>query len=391
VPGADETEVVAVIDSGPRLARAALSCWDNGRAILPISPNRPDAEIDALLVRMRPHVVVGNGEVYPQADGVPAPAGVAAVVITSGTAGEPKGVELTHNGMQVMGKSYSAGLQAGPSDRWLACLPLHHVASLAVLARSYVTGVPCTVHDGFDLDAVAHSPRRDGTTIVSLVPTTLRRLLDANAPLQQFRRVIVGGAPCAPSLRSRAAIRDVNVVDAYGLSETWGGFVLDGKPIDGAEVRLAADDEILVRGPMVMHGYRLDPEHTAEVLDDGWLRTGDVGAFDTDGHLKVVDRLKDLIITGGVNVSPTEIEGVLTHHPDVEEVCVVGMTDEEWGERVVAFVVPRPRARPSLDDLREFARNQLSSPNLPREIRVVNEIPRGASGKPLRRLLRESP
>jgi acyl-CoA synthetase (AMP-forming)/AMP-acid ligase II len=121
------------------------------------------------------------------------------------------------------------------------------------------------------------------------------------------------------------------------------------------------------------------------------LHTGDVGKFEPDGRLQVVDRLKDLIITGGINVSPTEIEGVLTRHPDVEEVCVVGVADDEWGERVVAFVVPRRSARPSLDDLRQFGRSQLSRPKLPREVRIVNQIPRGASGKPLRRLLRDSP
>ena len=214
---------------------------------------------------------------------MPAPADTAAIVVTSGTEGAPKGVELTRAGMEVMGRGYSAGLDAGPADRWLACLPLHHVASLGALARSYVTGVPCTVHDGFDLDRVARSPRAEGTTIVSLVPTTMRRLLDAGAPLHEFRRVIIGGAPCPPALRARAEHAGVAVVDAYGLSETWGGFALDGVPIAGAEVRVAAaDDEILVRGAMVMRGYRLDPARTAAVLDaDGWFHTGDVGGSTT--------------------------------------------------------------------------------------------------------------
>ncbi len=129
-----------------------------------------------------------------------------------------------------MGRGYSDGLDAGPADRWLACLPLHHVASLGVLARSYVTGVPYTVHDGFDLDRVARSPRTEGTTIVSLVPTTLRRLLDAGAPLHEYRLIVLGGAPCPPALRARAEEAGVGVVDAYGLSETWGGFALDGAP-----------------------------------------------------------------------------------------------------------------------------------------------------------------
>jgi len=373
--------------------------WDEGRAVLPVNPAFTAAEITALLERLRPTSVtdLAAGRTSPFPGGLPAPADTAAIVVTSGTEGTPKGVELTRTGMDVMGRGYSAGLDAGPADRWLACLPLHHVASLGALARAYVTGVPYTVHDTFDLERVARSPRAEGTTIVSLVPTALRRLLDAGAPLHEFRRVITGGGPCPPALRTRAEQAGVYVVDAYGLSETWGGFALDGVPIAGAEVRLGAGDEILVRGAMVMRGYRLDPARTDAVLDaDGWLHTGDVGriaaAEPGPGRVEVIDRLKDLVITGGVNVSPTEVEGVLAHHPDIDDVCVIGVPDDEWGELVVAFVVPRSGARvPSIDELRAFAREQLSAPKLPRALQVVDTIPRTASGKSLRRLLRDAP
>ncbi len=393
--GADETEVVAVVASGPALAEAARRAWDEGHAILPINPAFTSAEVSTLLERLRPTRVAGpdgnSASVF--ARGVPAPASTAAIVVTSGTAGAPKGVELTRIGMEAMARGYSAGLDASASDRWLACLPLHHVASLGALARSYVTGVPYTVHDGFDIERVARSPRDEGTTIVSLVPTALRRLLDAGAPLHEFRRVITGGAPCPPALRARAESEGVTLVDAYGLSETWGGFALDGSPIEGAEVRLAgADAEILVRGPMLMRGYRLDPVRTAAALDaDGWFRTGDAGTIDARGRIEVVDRLKDLVITGGVNVSPTEVEAVLARHPDVDDVCVVGLPDDEWGELVVAFVVPRAGSHaPSVDELRAFGRDRLSGPKLPRAARAVDAIPRTASGKPLRRLLRDA-
>jgi O-succinylbenzoic acid--CoA ligase len=394
VPADDETDVVAVVASGPPLAEAVQRAWDEGRAILPINPAFTGAEITTLLERLRPTVVTGahpgDGSVYP--DGLPAPAGIAAIVVTSGTEGTPKGVELTRPGMEVMGRGYSNGLDAGPADRWLACLPLHHVASLGALARSYVTGVPCTVHDGFDLERVARSPLDEGTTIVSLVPTAMSRLLDAGAPLREFRWVITGGAPCPPALRARAEGEGVHVVDAYGLSETWGGFALDGVPIAGAEVRLAGDAEILVRGAMVMRGYRLDPIRSADAIDaDGWFHTGDIGAVDAAGRVAVVDRLKDLVITGGVNVSPAEVEVVLGHHPDVDDVCVVGVPDDEWGEVVVAFVVPRAGARtPSIEELRAFGRAQLSGPKLPRAAHAVDAIPRTMSGKALRRVLRET-
>lgn len=397
--GADDIDVVAVIGSGPALAAAARRAWDAGHAILPVNPAFTASETTTLLERLRPtHVVTGLGldgedrssvSVFP--GGVPAQSGTAAIVVTSGTEGEPKGVELTRVGMEAMGRGYSAGLDAGAGDRWLACLPLHHVASLGALARSYVTGVPCTVHEGFDVERVARSPRAEGTTIVSLVPTTIRRLLDAGAPLHEFRWVIAGGAPCPPALRTRAEALGVRVIDAYGLSETWGGFALDGVPIAGAEVRIAADGEILVRGRMVMRGYRLDPLRSQTAFDgDGWFHTGDIGATDADGRVHVTDRVKDLVITGGVNVSPTEVEAVLAQHPDVHDVSVVGVPDDEWGELVVAFVVPRTDTpAPTLAELRDFARESLSGPKLPRAAHTVAEIPRTNSGKPLRRLLRE--
>jgi o-succinylbenzoate---CoA ligase len=394
VAPADETDVVAAIASGNALADAAWRCWDEGRAILPVNPAFTTAEITTLLERLRPTAVAHDrGQPDPSPDGLPAPAGTAAIVVTSGTEGASKGVELTRAGMEVMGRGYSAGLDAGPSDRWLLCLPLHHVASLGALARAYVTGVPYTVHDSLDLERVARSPRDEGTTIVSLVPTVMKRLLDAGAPLHEFRRVITGGAPCPPALRTRAEAAGVAVVDAYGLSETWGGFALDGRPIEGAQVRIGnGDDEILVRGPMLMRTYRLDPVRTASAVEhDGWFHTGDVGTFD-GGRVQVIDRLKDVVITGGVNVSPTEVEAVLVRHPDIADACVIGVPDAEWGEIVVAVVVPREGApAPSLEELRAFGREELSGAKLPRATRTVDTIPRTASGKQLRRLLRDAP
>ncbi|GIU88729.1 MAG: hypothetical protein KatS3mg009_3244 [Acidimicrobiia bacterium] len=386
------TAVVAAPLAGPRLAAAVWRAWDRGDAILPLDPGAPASELRRLLARLRPtHLDDGGGPVPVSPAGwgaPPAPAapGTAAVVVTSGTTGTPKGVELTRAGMEAMGRAYSEGVGAGPGDRWLACLPLHHVASLAVLARSYVTGVPHAVHEGFDVERVGRAPRDEGATIVSVVPTALRRLLDAEVPLHEYRLVIVGGAPCPPALRARAERAGVTVVDAYGMTETWGGFALDGVPVAGAQVRVAQDGELLVRGPMVMRGYRLDDAQTAAVLDrDGWLHTGDVGTYD-GRTVRVVDRKKDIVISGGVNVSPTEVEAVLSGHPALDDVCVVGVPDERWGERVVAYVVSaRP---PTVEDLRAFARERLSAPKLPREVRVVDAIPRSPGGKPLRRLLR---
>jgi O-succinylbenzoic acid--CoA ligase len=389
VPAADEAALVAVIGRGGVVARAAIAAWEAGEAVLPLDPSMPAAARDELLAQLKPtHLVEGDGERRALTDGVPVAAGTAAVMVTSGTTGTPKGVELTYDGLEVMGRGYSAGLDATLKDRWLVCLPMHHVAALAIIGRAWVTGVPWTAHDTFDIAAVSRSARDEGTTIVSLVPTTLRRLLDAGAPMHEFRRVVLGGAPCPPALRARAEAAGVTVVDAYGLTETWGGFALDGVPIEGAEVRVDGTGEILVRGAMVMRGYRFAPGATAAAFDDGWLRTGDIGTFD-GGVVTVIDRKKDLIISGGVNVSPTRVEAVLELHPAVGDVCVIGAPDEEWGERVVAVCVPATRgAAPTLDDLRAFARDHLAVAHLPRELRVVDEIPRSGGGKALRRLLR---
>jgi O-succinylbenzoic acid--CoA ligase len=207
--------------------------------------------------------------------------------------------------------------------------------------------------------------------------------------LASFRGIVTGGAPLPPAVRERAEAVGAAVVDTYGLSETWGGVLLDGTPVPGAEARIADDGELLVRGPMVMRGYRFDETATAAAFTaGGWLRTGDVGRIAPDGRIAVTDRRHEVIITGGVNVSPTAVEAVLADHPGVVDVCVAGRPDAEWGDRVVAYVVARdPDAPPRLDDLRAFASERLSKAQLPRELVLIDAVPRTPGGKALRRAL----
>src|SRR6266508_5819867 len=200
----DQAGLVAVRLPAPAAADAVRGCWQQGEAVAVLDPRAPDAVTEAALARLRPtHVVDEHGR-RPVPMGLPAGADVVAVVLTSGTTGDPKAVELTAAGREAIGRGFAEALGVGPTDRWLVCLPLHHVAGLAILGRSLAGGFTTPTHDGFDLAAVAASPERAGVTVVSLVPTTLARLVDAGAPLARLRWIVTGGAPLPPALRARA-------------------------------------------------------------------------------------------------------------------------------------------------------------------------------------------
>ena len=410
MPERDEAEAVAVLLPAPDAARAAVALWEAGEAVVPLDPAAPAPDLRRSLDALRPTALVDAGGRRRLADGVPVAAGVAAVVATSGTTGDRKGVELTFSGLAASGRAVNAAVH-GDGHGWVCCLPLHLVAGLAVVGRAWTTGTAVTALPGFDpaalADLVGHraagGPTGGRPLFVSLVPTMLRRLLDtAPDTAGGFGHILLGGGSIDPALLARTRAAGATVSTTYGMTETWGGIVHNGHPLAGVELRLDNGDaagapggdgtgEILVRAPMLMRGYRLWPEGTAAAVDaDGWYRTGDLGRFDAAarGRLWVVERLGDVVNTGGVKVSPTEVERVLAAHPAVADVCVAGRPDPEWGQRVVAFVVPAPAADPpALEDLRAFARRELAAPKLPREVVVVPAIPRTPGGKPLRRLL----
>jgi O-succinylbenzoic acid--CoA ligase len=384
--------LVAIALPRPAAARAIVAAWEASEAVLPLDPDAPEPELKGILAAARPtHLLDGDGR-RRLAGGQPAEAGVAAVVATSGTAGAPKVVELGVDAIRWSALATSAALEAGPGDRWLCCVPVHGVAGLAVLARAWHTGLPVEVHDGFDPAAVGAAAGR--ATLVSLVPAMLRRLLAAGDAASRFRRVLLGGGPVPADLAREAKDRGVGLLRTYGLTETFGGMAHDGHPLDGAEVRIGGpsmpdpEGEILVRGPMLFRRYRGEPGRTAAALRGGWLHTGDLGRIHHDGRLVVLGRVDDLVISGGVNVHPDEVEAVLADHPGVAEVAVAGRADPEWGQRVAAFVVARDPGRPpTLEELRAFARERLAAAKAPRELIIVPALPRGPSGKLLRRLL----
>jgi O-succinylbenzoic acid--CoA ligase len=381
------SELLAVVLPRPAAAAQIVGAWEAGRAVLPLDPAAPAPELRAILDALRPtHLVDRDGQAALRG-GEPVSDGVAAVVATSGTTGTPKGVELTAAGIEASARAVSAALDAGPGDHWLACVGLHSVAGLAIVARAWHGGLPLEVHDRFDVDAVA-AAAAGGATLVSVVPTMLARLLDAGAGVERFRHVLLGGAPAPAGLVERAAGRGASVVRTYGLTETFGGVVHDGHPLHGVELAIADSGEISVRGPMVLRRYRRDPAATRSVLRDGWLYTADLGRIGPDGRLEVLGRRDDLVITGGVSVHPAEVEAVLARHPGIADIAVGPAPDPQWGQRLVAYVVPLDRQLPpTLADLRAFARQRLAAPKAPRELILMDALPRTASGKILRRRL----
>jgi o-succinylbenzoate---CoA ligase len=386
LPMSESVELVAVALPRPAAATAIVAAWEAGEAVLALDPDAPAPELARVMAAARPTQLLDRDGRSRLRDGEPVEPGVAAVVATSGTSGAAKAVELGADAIGWSARAVSSALGAGPGDRWLCCLPVHGVAGLAVLARAWHTGLAVEVHERFDPGAVRAAAGR--ATLVSLVPTMLRRLLAAGSEVARFRRVLLGGGPIPGDLLDQAAAGGVTLVRTYGLTETFGGAVHDGHPLEGVELRLAEGGEILVRGPMLFRRYRGDPGRTAAVLRDGWLRTGDLGRLGPDARLTVLGRRDELVISGGVNVHPDEVEAVLAAHPAVAEVAVAGRPDPEWGQRVAAFVVPGdPTSPPTLAELRAFALERLAPAKAPRELILVPALPRSPSGKLQRRLL----
>jgi o-succinylbenzoate---CoA ligase len=380
------SELLAVVLPRQAAATEITRAWEAGRAVLPLDPAAPAPELRGILDALRPTHLLDRDGLGALPGGEPIEDGVAAVVATSGTTGTPKGVELTAAGIEASARAVSAALGAGRGDRWLACVGLHSVAGLAIVARAWHGQLPLEVHDRFDAAAVAEAAAA-GATLVSVVPTMLARLLEAGTGLERFRHVLLGGSPAPPGLVERAAGAGVSVVRTYGLTETFGGVVHDGHPLEGVELAIARSGEIMLRGPMVLRRYRRDPAATLSALRGGWLRTADLGRIGPGG-LQVLGRRDDLVITGGVSVHPAEVEAVLARHPGVADVAVGPAPDPEWGQRLVAYVVPLDRSLPpSLPALRAFARERLAAPKAPRELVLVDGLPRTASGKILRRRL----
>ncbi|MFV0315380.1 MAG: AMP-binding protein [Microthrixaceae bacterium] len=336
------------------------------------------------------------------------------LMYTSGTTGTPKGVMLTHRSLIAAVLNTTMGRPVSEDEVYLYPFPLFHIAAYNVL-HLHMRRRPVVLLGSFEPQAVLDAIADEAVTSVSLAPTMLAMLLDHptrdDSRLVSLRTVTYGAAAMPLELlrRSLAEWPDVGLAQGYGMTELSGNAVFlspadhrlaattrpdllsaAGRPGPLVRLRIESDagtgaapgepGEILVRGDQVCAGYLDDPDESARSITDGWLHTGDIGRMDADGYLHVVDRLKDIIITGGENVSSREVEDVLSLHPDVESVAVVGTPDERWGELVTAVVVPRPGRAPSLESLRA-ACGTLAGFKHPRRVVVVEDLPTNASGK----------
>lgn len=338
------------------------------------------------------------------------------LIFTSGTTGQPKGALLTWANHFWSATASAFRLGTDPNDRWLACMPLYHVGGLAIVWRCCLYGTPVVLQAGFDPAAVSQALERHAVSLISLVPTMLQRLLETHAgalAASRLRCLLLGGAAAPPALIEQSLALKLPVAPTYGLTEAASQVVTAtpaeagrkpgsvGRPLMFSTVEIVGAEgqplpageigEIVVSGPTVMEGYYRQPAATAHVLKAGRLATGDLGYLDEAGDLWLVQRRADLIVSGGENVYPAEVEAVLSRHPAVAEVCVVGLADEQWGQRVAAAVVlHRTAPRPTEAELLEFSRRTLAGYKQPRLIRFVEALPRTASGKIQREAVRRS-
>ncbi|TYQ27290.1 o-succinylbenzoate--CoA ligase [Pseudanabaena sp. UWO310] len=340
------------------------------------------------------------------------------IFYTSGTTGKPKGVPLTYGNHfhSAIASVLNLGLQS--DDNWLLCMPMFHVGGLAIVWRSAIYGIKLTLLPKFDERDVLEAIASERVTLISLVPTMLTRLLEHSLwqNLQQLRGLLLGGAPASPELIARCQQLNLPIMPTYGMTETASQITTlrteeialkqgsSGLPLLGNSLRIVDIDDaqrelpsgeigqILVQGASVMSGYlqtdRLQAQ--SQGIADGWLHTGDMGYLDRDGYLYVVSRRSDLIISGGENIYPTEIEAILLSHPAIAEACVVGIVDREWGEFVAAILVTNHNShQPTLTEIRDFCEQKsLARYKLPKEIYVWKSLPKTASGKLLRQQIR---
>jgi O-succinylbenzoic acid--CoA ligase len=392
-------EGLAALTMHPRREEVVLlhALMKLGAVALPLSPQLTDAERAAILAAERPAVDLNDAAELTQTEADLPLLGehdmddLQCRILTSGTSGAPRPVGLTYGNFlfSAVGSAFNIGVD--PNDRWLCCLPLSHVAGLSIILRSVIYGTTAVLLDGFDLEKVSKTLSDGDISLLSLVPTQLIRLLKAGADLSHPRAILIGGGPVPPDALREALGRGAKVVQTYGMTEACSQITTlstedaerkngsAGRPLLTTHVRIE-DAEILVQGPTV----------SRESIDaDEWLRTGDLGHIDEEGFLYVTGRSSEVIVTGGENVMPAEVEAALLTHPAVADAAVVGRPDPEWQEAVCALVVLTEGAEVAEDELRAHCSESLATYKVPKQVDFVSDLPRTTSGKLLRGQLPE--
>jgi O-succinylbenzoic acid--CoA ligase len=389
---------IAAMTMHPRREQVVLvhALMKLGAVLLPLSPRLSAEERAALIAAEEPAMDLDDaGELTQTEADLPLLGehdmdALACKVMTSGSTGTPDPVGLTYGNFlwSAVASAFNIGVE--PEDRWLCCLPLSHISGLGIVMRSVIYGTTAVVQDGFDVDRVAASLERDDITVVSLVATMLTRLLEAGADLSGPRALLVGGGPVPEEPLEEAIARGATVVQTYGLTEACSQVTTlapadaqrklgsAGRPLLTTHLRIQ-EGEILVQGPTVAPG-RADA--------DGWLHTGDLGSIDEEGFLYVEDRIDDMIVSGGENVVPAEVEKVLLRHPEVADAAVVGREDPEWQQAVTAIVVLTDGSATTPDELRRHCAKSLAGFKVPKRVELAAALPRTPSGKLMRRALR---
>ena len=343
--------------------------WSNGDAVLPIDQRLPPAGKKLLLDAMAPSEVIDASATSSSLpNGRPLQEDDALVIASSGSTGSPKGIIHTHSSLLAGAQASASRLQLTADDHWLVCIPVSHVGGFSVITRALHTGAALTLHPSFDATAIQEASTH-GVTHTSLVATALARI-----DTSLFRTILLGGSSAPNNLPS-------NVITTYGMTETGGGVVYNGMPLDNVEAKIV-EGEIHLRCPMLMRAYRDDQ---AMIPNAGWYSTGDMGAINDSGAISVYGRKTDMIITGGENVWPSVVENCLASHPTVDEVVVRSAPDATWGQRVVAYVVLNDSLDASdatlLSNLREHVKQTLPAFCAPQQVIVLTQIPRTSLGK----------
>jgi O-succinylbenzoic acid--CoA ligase len=440
--------VATLLPNTLRHAVLLHAIWYSGATVAPLNLRLSAVERKSLIAHLRPVLVMDEdaaeklaetAAATPQAAAAPAqtddahPAAAAAknpkegaadvasheealcsILFTSGSSGVPKAVPHSWAQHRASARASEGNLGLHAGDTWQCVIPLFHIGGLAILTRSLFAGSAVLLQEGFDPPSLLDELRGSHATLTSLVPTMLHRLLEEDAAFgaahyPDLRAILLGGAAASASLWKEAMARGLPILGTYGLTESCSQVVTAdpsrlrdeagtaGRPLEGVDLRIRDDDghdlpvgaegEIWLRGPMLAKGYLRNPDADAAAFVKDWFRTGDVGMRDESGRLTVLARREDLIVCGGENILPAEVEELLLTHAAVAEAVVVGLQDEEWGQRVAAVIVPC--APVTAEELDQFCRTRLASYKLPRVWRMFDELPRTASGKVRRGKLRE--